>query len=202
MREVVISSRNSQKKRELKALLRGLGIKVLDLNDFPSAPKVRETGKTFEENARLKAVKIARFTGKPALADDSGLMVDALGGLPGVRSARFAGGQADYEANNRKLLRMLSGVPEAKRKARFVSVIAVSTPGGRVRTARGECEGRITLEPKGLKGFGYDPVFLYPAFKKTFAEVAAPRKNSVSHRARALRKARPLILSCLRKSLS
>ncbi len=202
MREIVISSRNSQKKRELKALLRGLGIKVLDLNDFPSAPKVRETGRTFEENARLKAVKIAGFTGKPALADDSGLMVDALDGLPGVRSARFAGSRTDYDANNRKLLRMLSGVPEAKRKARFVSVIAVSTPEGSVRTARGECEGRITFEPKGRKGFGYDPVFLYPAFKKTFAEVAVTRKNSVSHRARALRKARPLILSCLRKSPS
>jgi XTP/dITP diphosphohydrolase len=202
MREIVISSRNSQKKRELKVLLRGFGIKVLDLNDFPSAPKVRETGRTFEENAKLKAVKIAGFTGKPALADDSGLMVDVLGGLPGVRSARFAGGGADYEANNRKLLRMLSGVPKAKRKARFVSVIAVSTPEGSVNIARGECKGMITCEPKGCRGFGYDPVFFYPAFCRTFAEVSASRKNSVSHRARALKKARPLILSCLRKSLS
>lgn len=202
MFEIVISSRNKEKKRELKALLRGLRVKVLDLNDFPGAPEVKETGKTFEENAKLKAVKIAEFTRRLTLADDSGLVVDALAGRPGVRSARFAGDGASYEENNRKLLKLLEGVPARKRGARFVSVVAIADPKGVIGTARGECSGRITLGPKGRNGFGYDPVFFSPGYGKTFAELTADRKNSISHRGRALKKARAVILRYLRKAPS
>jgi XTP/dITP diphosphohydrolase len=199
--EIVISSRNKEKKRELKALLKGLGIKVLDLNDFPGAPKVKETGKTFEANARLKALKIAKYTKRLVMADDSGLAVKALGGRPGVRSARFAGNKADYEGNNRKLLRLLESVPGNKRGAKFVSVVAIAGPDGIKGIVRGECSGRITFEPKGANGFGYDPVFFSPEFKKTFAELSASQKNSISHRGRALKKARTIIRS-LRRSRS
>lgn len=200
MFEIVISSGNKDKKRELKALLKGLRIKVLDLNDFPAAPKVRETGNTFEANARLKAFKIAKFTKRLTLADDSGLVVKALGGKPGVRSARFAGNKAAYEDNNRKLLRLLEGVPLKRRGAKFVSVVAIAGAGRVIGVVRGECSGRITLAPKGRNGFGYDPVFFSPGFKKTFAELTASQKNSISHRGRALKKARAVILSRLRKS--
>jgi XTP/dITP diphosphohydrolase len=202
VQEIVISSRNKDKKRELKALLKGLGVRVLDLNDFPSAPAVKETGKTFEENAKLKALKIARYTKRLTIADDSGLAVDALKGRPGVRSARFAGAGATYKDNNIKLLKLLRNVPAGKRRAKFVSAVAIAVPKGILGTVRGECPGRITLEPKGKKGFGYDPVFYSPGFGKTFAEISAPRKNSVSHRGRALRKARAVILNFLRKGLS
>ncbi|MFA6356315.1 MAG: XTP/dITP diphosphatase [Candidatus Omnitrophota bacterium] len=202
MQEIVISSRNKEKKRELRALLKGLRVRVLDLNDFPSAPAVKETGKTFEANAKLKALKIARYTKRLTIADDSGLSVDALHGKPGVKSARFAGGKASYENNNIKLLKLLERVPAGKRKAKFVSVVAIAVPKGILGTVRGECGGRITLEPKGKKGFGYDPVFYSPEFGKTFAEISASRKNSVSHRGRALTKARAVIQSLLRKGLS
>ena len=201
MFEIVISSRNKEKKRELKALLKGLGIKVLDLNDFPKAPKVKETGKTFEANARLKALKIAKYTKRLALADDSGLVVKALGGRPGVRSARFAGGKAAYEDNNRKLLRLLKDTPGNKRGAKFVSVVAVAGPEGIKGVTRGECSGRITFAPKGANGFGYDPVFFSPKFGRTFAELSASQKNSISHRGRALKKACAVIRR-LRRSLS
>ena len=201
MFEIVISSRNKEKKRELKALLKGIRIKVLDLNDFPAAPKVKETGKTFEENAELKALKIAKFTKRLTLADDSGLAVKALGGMPGVRSARFAGDDATYGENNRKLLKLLEGVPNNKRGAKFVSVVAIADQRGIVGAVKGECSGRITLAPKGTNGFGYDPVFYSPKFKKTFAELTASQKNSISHRGRALKKARAVILSRLRRSL-
>jgi len=198
--EIVISSRNKEKKHELKALLKGLRIKILDLNDFPAAPMIRETGKTFEANARLKAFKIAKFTKHLTLADDSGLVVKALGGLPGVRSARFAGDKASYGDNNLKLLKLLEGVPRKRRRAKFISVVAIADTGRVIRTVRGETSGRITLKPKGMNGFGYDPVFFSPRFKKTFAELTASQKNSISHRGKALKKARAIILSYLRKS--
>lgn len=201
MPEIVISSRNKEKKNELKTLLKDLKIKVLDLNDFSSAPRVEEKGKTFEENAAVKALKIAKFTEKLTLADDSGLEVDALGGRPGVYSARFAGNNADCGANNRKLLKLLKGFPGSKRKARFVCVIAIADKNGLAGVARGECSGRITFEPKGGKGFGYDPVFFSPARNKTFAQLSRSEKNAVSHRGRALKKAKKIIEDCLRKVL-
>ncbi len=202
MFEIVISSRNKEKKRELKTLLKGLEIKVSDLNYYPSAPKVEEKGGTFEENAIAKAAAIAKFTKKLTLADDSGLEVSALGGRPGVYSARFAGKNAAYEANNRKLLKLLERFPKSKRSARFVSVIAIADKDRLVGMTRGECGGWITFGPKGKNGFGYDPVFFSPKYKKTFAQLTARQKNSISHRGRALRKAKIIIRNYLRKALS
>lgn len=201
MLEIVISSRNNEKKRELKTLLKDLEIKVLDLNDFPAAPKVEEKGKTFEENAAAKAFKIAKFTKRLVLADDSGLEVEALGGSPGVYSARFAGKNATYEANNRKLLKLLEGLPKSKRKAMFVCVIAIADKDKLLGLARGECSGWITFEPKGKNGFGYDPIFCSPKHSKTFAQLNPNEKNAISHRGRALSKARKLIWLCLRRAL-
>ncbi|MFH0772669.1 MAG: RdgB/HAM1 family non-canonical purine NTP pyrophosphatase [Candidatus Omnitrophota bacterium] len=218
MFEIVISSRNRDKKRELKALLKGLkvnpvrdnhrlksaafsnGVKVLDLNDFPSAPRVEEKADTFEENAAEKALKIARFTKKFTLADDSGLVVEALGGRPGARSARFTGEKANDEKNNRKLLKLLQGVALSDRKAKFVCVIALADKDGVVGVVRGECAGRIALAPRGKNGFGYDPVFIGRGHSKTFAELGARTKNLISHRAKALKKARALIQRLLLKA--
>jgi len=199
--EIVIASRNKEKKKELKALLRGLKIKVLDLSNFSAAPKVEEKGKSFQANAKTKAVTIARFTRRLTLADDSGLEVKALGGKPGVRSARFAGKGTAYAANNRKLLKLLSGVPKSKRKAKFVCVIAIADKNGAVKTVRDECHGWISFFPKGRSGFGYDPVFVYPKYNKTFAELGPKIKNKVSHRARALKKAKAIIQKYLRRYL-
>lgn len=199
MFEIVLSSRNKEKKREIKTLLSGLKIKVLDLNDFPAAPKVEEKGKTFDENAKIKALTIARFTKKLALADDSGLEVKALGRQPGIRSARFAGEGATYAANNQKLLKLLADIPKSKRKAKFVCVIAIADKECLVGIARGECSGWISFAPKGKSGFGYDPVFVYPRYNKTFAELGHKIKNKVSHRARALKKARAIIQKYLRR---
>lgn len=201
MFEIVLASRSKEKKKELKTLLRDLKIKVLDLNDFPAAPKVEEKGRTFDENAKAKVLAIAKFTKKLALADDSGLVVKALGQKPGVRSARFAGESATYAANNRKLLKLLSGVPRSKRGAKFVCVIAVADKNGLIGIARGECSGWITFAPRGKSGFGYDPVFVYPRYNKTFAELGHKIKNKVSHRAKALKKAKSIILKYLRELL-
>ena len=137
-----------------------------------------------------------------ALADDSGLEVEVLGGRPGVYSARFAGKNAAYEANNRKLLRLLKGLPKPKSKARFVCVIAIADKNKLVGLVRGECVGRITFEPKGKNGFGYDPIFFSPKHSRTFAQLSSKEKNSVSHRGRALKKAKVLIQGCLQKALS
>lgn len=197
MSEIVISSRNKEKKREVKALLKDLRVKVLDLNDFPGAPRVEEKGKTFEENAASKALKIAKYTKRLTIADDSGLEVEALDGRPGVYSARFAGNNADYDANNRKLLRLLKGFSESKRKAKFICAVAIADKDGLVGVVRGECGGRITFEPKGRNGFGYDPVFFSPRHNKTFAQLSPGEKNAASHRGRALRKARKIIEGCL-----
>lgn len=202
MFEIVIASRNKKKKKELKSLLKDPKVKVLDLNDFPSAPKVKEIGKTFELNAVLKALKIARFTRKLTLADDSGLVVASLGGKPGVRSARFAGEKASDEQNNRKLLKLLEKFPKSKRKAKFVCAVAIADKKRLIGVVRGECGGRIAFSPKGRNGFGYDPVFLYPKFNKTFAQLPPRIKNMVSHRSCALRKAKKIILNRLRKGLS
>lgn len=212
MFEVVIASGNKKKKEELKEILKGLrikksfscagGIKVLDLNDFPCIPKVEEKGMTFEENAVDKAVRTAEFTGRMALADDSGLEVDILGGRPGVYSARFAGDNANDEDNNRKLLGLLEGHPKKERAARFVCVIAVADKDGLVGTARGECRGWIANAPAGKNGFGYDPLFVYRGYNKTFAQIGARKKNLVSHRSRALKKASSVIRRYLQKVFS
>lgn len=183
--EIVLATRNPDKGRELGALLGGLGIRIRTLADFPSAPEVEENGTTCEANAIKKAREIARATGVPAVADDTGLEVDALDGRPGVYAARYAGEHATYEDNCRKLLFELAGISRSKRTARFLTVAAIAFPSGDVHVTQGSLEGLISEQPIGDRGFGYDPVFLVPEFNKTLAQLTAEEKNRMSHRAKA-----------------
>ncbi len=195
--KIVLASRNQGKLQEFKALLASLPVEVASLQNYPEVPEVAEDGATFAENAVKKARAVAAATGLWALADDSGLEVDYLNGAPGVYSARFAGEGRDDRANNEKLLRLLAGVPPEKRTARFRCVVAVATPGGEVYTAEGACAGVIAAEPRGNRGFGYDPLFFVPQLGKTFAELDPEVKNTISHRARALAGAREILTRLL-----
>ncbi len=203
---LVMATRNPGKIRELREILQDLGIKLLSLADFPELPEIPEAGPTFAENAAAKARAVARLTGLPALADDSGLEVAALRGRPGVWSARYAQDRTapappSDEDNWRKLLEEMAGVPLEERGARFVCEIALALPDGRLFKAHGECAGRIALTPQGEQGFGYDPVFALPEYGRTMAELAPQVKNRISHRARALAALKELLLS-LRAELS
>ena len=191
--ELVLATRNRHKGEELAALLGGLGITIRTLDEFPDAPEVVEDGDTCEANAIKKARAIAEFTGLPAVADDTGLEVDALGGRPGVYAARYAGEDATYEDNCRKLLLELTGVPRERRTARFLTVAAIALPSAGVRVAQGMLDGVIAEEASGTLGFGYDPVFLIPELGKTLAELSADEKNRVSHRAKAFTQAKDLL---------
>lgn len=182
---LLIATTNAGKFREFGELLTDLPLRLESLADVPDAPEVAEDGDTYAANALHKAQTIARWSGRTALADDSGLEVDALDGAPGVHSARYAGENQDSDANVAKLLRVLAGVPPAQRAARFRCVIVVACPDGATLTAEGACDGRIIDTPRGREGFGYDPVFLYPPAGLTFAEMPAAMKHRVSHRARA-----------------
>ncbi len=191
MIELVLASRNRKKIAEMAALLSETvkdEIRILSLDDIGYAGDIEENGTTFEENALIKAREAARFSGQCAVADDSGLAVDALNGAPGVYSARFAGEHGNDAANNEKLLRMLENVPDEQRTARFVTVIACVLPHyDKPLIAHGSVEGRILRAPRGNSGFGYDPLFYYEPYGKTFAELTAEEKNAVSHRGRAIR---------------
>ena len=192
---VVLGTKNVDKLRELKRLLRGSGVRVLSLADFPDCPDVAEDGKTFEANARKKARVYSRHVHGLALADDSGLMVSALNGKPGVTSARFAGTGCTYHDNNKKLLQLLKNKDTKRRGAKFVCAVALYDSGRPVAAVKKECRGHIALGKKGTRGFGYDPVFIPNGFTKTFAELSASQKNKISHRARALRALRTSILN-------
>ena len=187
-REVVIATRNPGKFREIQVILSPLHLKLLSLKDFPDLPEVEEDGATFAENAGKKARAIARLTGRLAIADDSGLAVDALGGQPGVLSARYAGGNATDRERYQKLLDEMAEIPEGKRQATFVCTLAVAFPKGKMQIVEGECRGWITFAPRGKHGFGYDPIFFVPEFGQTMAELEPEVKNRISHRARALEK--------------
>jgi XTP/dITP diphosphohydrolase len=187
MSEVVVASSNRGKVAEIAAALEALPVKVLSLDDVGAVADAEETGQTFEANAVLKATHYSLLTGKPCLADDSGLEVDALHGAPGVYSARYAGEGAGDAACNHKLLAELATVPPARRSARFRCVLAFVTPEGALLTAEGSCEGQILCEPRGGGGFGYDPLFYVPSLGKTMAELSLPQKNAASHRGQALR---------------
>ncbi|HJU05811.1 MAG TPA: XTP/dITP diphosphatase [Nitrospiraceae bacterium] len=194
MNELVLATRNIHKGAEVAVLLSDLGIKILTLADFPNAPQVIEDGLTCEANAIKKASTIASYTGLPAVADDTGLMVDALNGRPGIYAARYAGEQATYEENWRKLLQDLEGVPYARRTARFITVAAVSIPlAQRTAVAEGILEGIIADRPAGTEGFGYDPIFFVPQLGKTLAQLSYIEKNRISHRAKAFRQAKEII---------
>ena len=181
---LVIASRNKGKTAEIQELLSGFPITIKSLDDFGPIPEVEEDGETFDENAYKKASFTARVLGHPALADDSGLVVDALDGSPGVLSARYAGPEATNEERFQKLLQEMEGV--SNRKAAFECVISLAVPTGPALTYEGRCEGLITETPVGINGFGYDPVFFYPPLKKTFAELTREEKGRVSHRGKAL----------------
>lgn len=190
---LVVATKNPGKLVEFKAALGGLGLTILSLDDFPRHPPIVESGRTFRENAMIKAEIAFEYTGCAAVADDSGLMVDYLGGAPGVLSARFAGKDGDDEANNAKLLRLLAGVPKSKRGAQFQCVLVLILPGGRVLQTAGTVEGYIGNQARGKNGFGYDPLFVIPEYRLTFGELALEKKNAISHRGRALRKLRCLM---------
>lgn len=193
MYDLVLATRNAKKVEELKTLLADLPIRILSLRDFPEAPETPETGTTFAENAELKARAAALATGRPALADDSGLEVDALGGEPGVYSNRFAGPTATDRDRYMRVLELMDGVPEDKRTARFRAAVAVARPDGETIVVEGTCEGRIALEPRGEHGFGYDPVFYLPELGKTMAELRPDEKNRISHRGKAMHAAKSIL---------
>lgn len=181
---LVIATRNPGKTAEIREILKGHPVTIRNLSDFGPIPEATEDGATFEENAYKKASFAARVLGFPALADDSGLVVDALDGAPGVHSARFAGPDADDRERSRLLLEKLQNTDD--RSAAFECVISIALPTGQALTYEGRCEGVITTEPRGQSGFGYDPVFYYPPAGKTFAQMTPEEKNRVSHRGIAL----------------
>jgi XTP/dITP diphosphohydrolase len=181
---LVLATKNAGKSREIRSFLEGFPLEIRDLNDFGPIPEVVEDGATFEENAYKKAFSTARMLGFPALADDSGLEVEALEGAPGVHSARYAGPRATDEENNAKLLGNLLG--QANRKARFTCILSLAVPSGPALTYESHCEGTITDQPRGTSGFGYDPLFFYPPMGKTFGEMTLEEKSQVSHRGKAL----------------
>ena len=185
---IVLATRNPGKVREFQMLLDGFPVEIRGLGDFGPIPEAVEDGATFDDNAYKKALHTAKVLGLPAIADDSGLVVEALGGAPGVFSARYAGEKASDSDNISKLLREMSG--KKNRKAAFECVISIAVPTGSALTYEGRCEGELTVEPQGEGGFGYDPVFFYPPFGKTFAEIPLQEKNRVSHRGRALAEVR------------
>ncbi len=185
--KILLATRNPGKVREIGAILGDLDINVVSLADFPDVPEVVEDGTTFFENAYKKAKEVSEATGMMVLSDDSGLQVDALGGRPGVYSARYSGKEGDDAANNAKLLKELEGVPEEKRTARFKCVMVLYHPSGKWISAEGTCEGRIALKPAGSGGFGYDPIFYMEQYGKTMAELPPEEKNRISHRAEALK---------------
>jgi XTP/dITP diphosphohydrolase len=192
-REIVAATTNQGKVREIRKALEEPGLEIRALTDLGPVPTVDEDGETFSENALIKARFYSKHLGKTVVCDDSGLEVDALGGLPGVRSARYAGERATDEENNRKLLEALDKVPLSRRRARFRCSIALVSPDGREAVVDGICAGRIGLKGVGKGGFGYDPLLFLPSEGKTVAQLTIEEKNRVSHRGRALRKLRKVL---------
>lgn len=190
--KIVFATHNKDKLREIKEILEGLEITVLCADDFPGFPETIEDGRTFAENALKKAREFSKNTNYPALADDSGICVDALDGAPGIFSARFAGEDCTYDDNNRKLLALLDGVPKENRKAHFICTSALVFPNEKEFLTVGRLDGTIAFSPRGSNGFGYDPVFELPN-GKTLAELSPKEKNSISHRGIAFRKLAKII---------
>ncbi|MBI5574515.1 MAG: RdgB/HAM1 family non-canonical purine NTP pyrophosphatase [Elusimicrobia bacterium] len=187
--KIALATQNKDKIKEIRKIL-GKKFEIVGLKRFP---KIVEDGKTLEENAIKKAKAIFKITKTTTLADDSGLEVKALGGRPGVYSARFAGKNCTYSDNNKKLLKLLLNVPYKKRKAKFRTVVAIIFSDGKLKTVDGVVSGYLATEPKGSSGFGYDPVFYYPKLKKTFAQLTTAQKNKVSHRALAFTEAKKIL---------
>jgi XTP/dITP diphosphohydrolase len=200
--DLVLATRNRHKGAELATLLADLPIRIRTMDEFPEVPDVVEDGATCEANAIKKACAVSEATGLLAVADDTGLEVDALGGRPGVYAARYAGLEATYEDNWKKLLQELAGVPRHRRTAHFVTVAAVASPSESVEVTTGRLDGLITEEPAGARGFGYDPVFYVPELGKTLAELSGEEKNRISHRAKAFAQVRNLLQNRLESGRS
>jgi len=191
--ELVVATKNKKKLREIKDILKGLKVELLSLSDFAKTPRIIENGRTFRANAAKKALAIARFSGKLTLGEDSGLCIDAPGGKPGVYSSRFSGKNKSDAQNNLKVLRLLRDTAPKKRRAHYVCAIALADASGLIGVVEGACNGLIGFELRGNTGFGYDPLFVIPRYKKTFAELGPRIKHKMSHRYHALKKARKLI---------
>lgn len=191
--ELIVATRNKKKLGEIKQIWKGLHLSITSLSDYPKTARIIENGKTFKENAVKKAMRIAQFSGKLTLGEDSGLCVEALGGAPGISSARFSGKNKSDPKNNLKLLRALRGLPLSQRKAHYISAVALADKEGLVGVVEGKCNGFIGFELKGKSGFGYDPLFVIPKYKKTFAQLGPRIKHRMSHRYRALEKAKEIL---------
>ena len=198
MKKLILASNNAKKLKELKAILSDMDVEILSQREAGCNFEVDETGTTFAENAYLKAKAVFDATGEATVADDSGLMVDALNGEPGVYSARYMGEDTSYRIKNQSLVDRLEGVPVEKRTARFVCVIAAAFPDGTVCTTKGTIEGKIGYEERGENGFGYDPIFYLPDMSRTTAELSPEEKNAVSHRGKALAAMKEQIASYLK----
>jgi XTP/dITP diphosphohydrolase len=195
---LVLGTRNAKKRQEIEEILGDLGLDVRDLTGWLDAPEVVEDGATFEANARKKATELARALGQWVLAEDSGLVVPALNGRPGVYSARYAGRQGDDEANNDRLLAELAPLPDDRRAAYYVCTAALADPSGTVQAVtEGRCHGIILRQRRGTGGFGYDPLFLIPEYHQSFGELSSRVKHALSHRSRALEKLRPALRQLL-----
>ena len=199
MIQLVVATRNKKKLTEIKDILKGIKLDLLSLGDYKDVPRVLENGKSFQENAVKKAARLARWTGKLCLGEDSGLCVDALDGAPGIYSARFSGKDKSDLKNNLKLLKLLNGLPFAKRKAHYVCAVALADKEGLLGVVEGSCSGLIVPTPAGQAGFGYDPLFYIPEYKKTFAQLGEGIKHKMSHRYHALKKAGRIIEKYIEK---
>jgi len=196
---LILATRNAKKLAELRRILEAssVDVSVTDLSEYPDMPEVAETGATFNENALLKARAVVAHTGRPAVAEDSGLCIDALNGMPGVLSARWAGRHGDDEANLRLVLGQLADVPAGRRAGHFTCVAALVLPSGTEHVTEGTVSGRITDAPRGTNGFGYDPIFVPDGYELTMAEMSPEAKDAISHRGRALRALAPIIAAQL-----
>lgn len=202
MQELVVATKNKKKLREIKEILKGLDLKIISLEELPKTPRIIENGKSFKENAIKKAVKIAGFMKKLTLGEDSGICVYALGGKPGIYSSRFSGKNKSDIQNNLKLLKSLEGLPLSRRKAYYACAVALADGHGLAGVVEGRCSGIIDFDPKGKRGFGYDPLFLIPKYNKTFGQLGERIKHKMSHRYHALEKAKKLIVKYIEKKES
>jgi len=195
--ELIVATKNKKKLEEIKEILKDLDLKITSLVDYKNVPRIIENGKSFKENAAKKAVIVGRFTKKLTLGEDSGLCVNTLGGKPGIYSSRFSGSDKNDDKNNLKLLKLLANLPLGKRRAHYSCAVALADENGLVGVVEGKCYGLIGFELKGKAGFGYDPLFVIPEYKKTFAELGTKIKHKISHRYRALSKAENIIIKYL-----
>lgn len=199
MKQLIVATANKKKLQEIKEIMADLDYRIISLADLDSVPRIIENGKTFKANAVKKAMTIARATGLLTMGEDSGLCVNALGGKPGVYSARFSGKDKNDEKNNQKVLNLLSGVPLKKRRAHYCCAVALADTNGLVGVVEGKCFGLIAAEPAGNAGFGYDPLFLIPKYNKTFGQLGVQIKHRMSHRFKALEKTRKLLEKYIEK---